>query len=265
MASKRELKRVILEAGETGRRVLQRHLGRVTAVAKRIEIDLVTVADKKAERAIVRCIRRAFPDHAILAEESGATEGADSDYRWVIDPLDGTTNFAHTVPIFSTTLAVQFRGETLMGLVVDVTRDEWFFAQRGGGAFLNGRRIHVSSQRKLAQSVLATGFPHSRRRNVDHFMKMVGEFLMRSHGVLRLGAASIDLAWVACGRMEGFWEEHLQPWDVAAGILLVEEAGGRSTNFKGRRSSIFDSDFAASNGSIHRELLRTIESSWTEW
>lgn len=267
MPSQVALKKTMLEAAEAARKILLRHYGKLSSVGSKggDPTNLVTIADKQAEAAIIGKISGAFPDHAFLGEESGASEGDKYEYRWVIDPLDGTTNYAHSLPIFSISIGLEYRGKMIMGLVVDVTRNEWFFAQKGGGAFLNGRRIHVSKAKRLAESLILTGFPHDRRRDIDHFMKILGGMLMRTQGVLRLGSAAIDLCQVACGRSEAFWEESLQPWDVAAGMLIVQEAGGRVTDLQGKRSKILDLDFVATNGLIHRELLATIDEFWEEW
>jgi myo-inositol-1(or 4)-monophosphatase len=259
------LKKTLFESAQAACSVLVHHYGNIEQVKHKGEIDLVTRADRESEEAVLRCIRKAFPDHAILAEESGETEGDDSEYRWVIDPLDGTTNYAHGNPIFSVSLAVQHQGETIMGLVVAPVANEWFFAHRGHGGLLNGKPLRVSKRPTLAESLLLTGFPHDRRKDIDHFMRILGSLLMRSHGVLRLGSAALDLCYVAAGRGEAFWEEHLSPWDVAAGNLIVEEAGGRCTDFDGHRSTIFDRAFIASNGAIHDELRQAIVEHWQPW
>jgi len=265
MASQRELRRVMFDAARAACKVAMRHFGRVRSIERKDDaVSLVTAADREADRAIVREIRRAFPDHAILAEESGESGGR-SEYLWVIDPIDGTTNFAHGVPIFAVSIALQRDDETVMGLVVDPTRDEWFFARRGGGASLNRRRLCVSDTKRVADVLAATGFPHARRENVEHLLRIVGAGLMKAHGVIRLGAAALDLCYVAAGRVDAFWEERLSPWDVAAGVLIVEEAGGRCTGFDGKRSTIHDASVLASNGHVHRGLLRVIRDNWAPW
>ena len=272
----REIQRVMVEAAEAACVVLRRHFGKIVSVqTKSDETDIVTIADKQAEAAILRRIRRAFPHHAILAEESGGEARiGEAEFCWVVDPLDGTTNFAHGMPLFSVSIGVLREGKPWMGLVVDVTRDEWYRARRGAGAFVERRRqdgawtrrrLHVTAKRRLAESLLITGFPHDRRKNLRHLMDIFELTMARTRGVLRLGSAALDLVSVAAGRAEGFWEEHLSPWDVAAGILLVEEAGGRATDLEGKRSDVFDRAIVASNGAIHAEMLRTLREAWREW
>jgi myo-inositol-1(or 4)-monophosphatase len=264
MAGQREIKRVMFEAAEAARRAILRHYCKLESIGNKANdpTNLVTIADKQAEKAIIGRIRRAFPDHGVLAEESGASQSAEAEYCWVIDPLDGTANYAHTMPVFSTSIGVQRCGETIMGLVVDPTRDEWFFARRGGGAFLNRRRIHVSAVGNLEQALTVTGFSHDRRRHIKRLMKTLGGVLMRAQSVARFGSAALDLCSVACGRAEAYWSEGLDPWDVAAGLLIVEEAGGRTTNYADHPSNIFDKQFVASNGRIHAELLSILQEHW---
>ena len=226
------------------------------------DVDLVTVADRTVEKLIRGRLGEAFPEHGIYGEE-GTRERLERDYRWYVDPLDGTTNFAHGFPQFCVSLGLEHRPEgtepgedgTLVAAVIyDPLRNELFTAERGRGAWLNGKRIHVSRTRQLAEALLATGFPsHKRHRSPNiHFYQ---EFTLRSHGVRRAGSAALDLAYTACGRVDGFWEFNLNPWDTAAGILLVEEAGGRVTGFSGGRFRLDSREVLASNGLIHEELL----------
>ena len=217
------------------------------------DIDLVTEADHASEALILQLLRERYPDHAFLAEESGAS-GASS-HVWLIDPLDGTTNFAHGYPQFSVSLALQIDGQTEIGVVFDPLRDELFTAQRGRGAFLNGRPIRVSATPDLAHSLLVTGFPYDRQTSEHNNIREHRAFLMQSQGVLRAGSAALDLAAVACGRLDGYWEFKLNPWDWAAGILLVEEAGGRVTDEWGREVGPKPYGVVASNGQIHGEML----------
>jgi myo-inositol-1(or 4)-monophosphatase len=217
------------------------------------EFDIVTEADRASERLVVQKLSAAFPDHAIVAEEGGGQEGS-SDYRWYVDPLDGTTNFAHGVPIFNVTMGLECRGEMVAGVILDPVRDEMFQAERGSGAFLNGQRIHVSKALRVADALVATGFP-SRRRHLNvnvHFYYQLG---LMSHGVRRTGSAAIDLAWVGCGRFDAFWEFGLKPWDQAAGVLLVQEAGGRVSDMRGTPLSLTGPHMMADNGLIHDELV----------
>jgi myo-inositol-1(or 4)-monophosphatase len=217
------------------------------------EYDLVTEADKASEKHIVDRLRREFPEHAIVAEEGGGRESA-SEYRWYVDPLDGTTNFAHSYPVWNVTLALEKAGELIAGVVFDPNRDELFTAERGSGAFLNGRRISVSKASRVADSLLCTGFPnHNRSTNPNiHFFH---ELAMSAHGVRRSGSAGVDLAYVACGRLDGFWEIGLSPWDMAAGILLIREAGGSCSDMTGAPHHLRSPHILADNGMLHQELL----------
>ena len=218
------------------------------------EVDLVTETDKKSEAAILARLRHHFPGHAIVAEETGASgPDASSKYKWYVDPLDGTTNFAHGYPVFAVSIALFDEGEPLIGAVYNPVTREMFTAIRNQGAYRGGARIHVSSVEKLSRSLLATGFPsHKRVQNPN--IHYYWEFTLRSHGVRRAGSAALDLCSVACGQFEGFWEFGLKPWDTAAGILLVREAGGAISNFSGGPYHPGDRELLASNGLIHAEM-----------
>ena len=216
------------------------------------EADLVTEADRHSEEAIVGRLRKSFPKHTILAEEGGVQEG-DARYRWIVDPLDGTTNFAHGYPCFAVSIGLEEAGEMLVGVIYQPITKELFTGARGEGAFLNEKRIGVSSVEHLSTSLLATGFPSTKRThspNIHYYWN----FTLRSHGVRRDGSAALDLASVACGRFDGFWEFGLHPWDTAAGVLLVREAGGMVTNFSGQPYRLGDHEILASNGRIHAEM-----------
>jgi myo-inositol-1(or 4)-monophosphatase len=217
-------------------------------------VDLVTECDLAAQGMLADRLTAAFPDHGILAEEGLARPGR-SAYRWVVDPLDGTTNFAHTFPVFSVSAALEERGRTILGLVFDPMRDEMFTAREGAGSFLNGRPIRVSKVAELGRSLLATGFPYDVRtssvNNVDHWTR----FLLRAQAVRRCGSAAMDLCYVACGRFDGFWELKLKPWDVAAGVLIIREAGGRVTALDGGAHCLETPDTLASNGLIHQAMI----------
>lgn len=217
------------------------------------DYDLVTEADRASEQLIVNRLRNLFPSHGIVAEEGGGGEGT-SDYRWYVDPLDGTTNFAHSFPMFNVTLGLEKAGELIAGVIYDPLRQEMFSAERGGGAYLNNRRIHVSKVSRLAESLIATGFP-SRRRHLNVNVHFYHQLAMSTHGVRRGGSAALDLAYVACGRLEGFWEFGLNPWDMAAGILLISEAGGRVSDMKGQPALLRGPHLLADNGLIHDEIL----------
>ena len=222
------------------------------------EVDLVTEADRASEALIGDRLRAAFPSHGIYGEE-GTREGLECEYRWYVDPLDGTTNFAHGFPVFCVVLGCEYRrpgllaeedGEMAAGVIYDPLRDEIFSASRGGGATLNGEPVHVSRVRSLAESLIATGFPSKKRHNSPnvHFYQ---EFTLRSHGVRRAGSAALDLAYIACGRLDGYWEFQLNPWDTSAGYLLVEEAGGKVTRFNGSKFALDSREILASNGLLH--------------
>lgn len=217
------------------------------------EHDLVTVADRASEQLVVERLRSHFPTHNIVAEEGGGHTSS-SEYRWFVDPLDGTTNFAHSYPVYNVTLGLEKDGELIAGVIYDPTRDEMFTAERGGGAYLNNRKIQVSAAKRVQDSLVCTGFPSAKRHlNVNiHFYYQLA---MISHGVRRAGAAAIDLAYVACGRLDAFWEFKLNPWDMAAGILLVEEAGGRCSGMRGEKVDLHGPHLLADNGHIHREML----------
>ena len=226
------------------------------------DVDLVTVADRTVEAYLQEALLLAFPSHGIYGEE-GARDRLDAEYRWYIDPLDGTTNFAHGFPHFCVSMGLEHRAEGLApehdgpivaGIIYDPLRDELFVAERGKGAFLNGRPIHVSPVPELGESLIATGFP-SRKRNLNPNIHFYQEFTMRSHGVRRAGSAALDLAYTACGRLDAFWEFNLNPWDTAAGFLLVEEAGGMVTGFDGAYRRLDSREVLASNQHIHHELL----------
>jgi myo-inositol-1(or 4)-monophosphatase len=217
------------------------------------DADLVTVADRKSEALIRERIRQHWPTHDILGEEGGLQDTG-SDYRWYVDPLDGTTNFAHGFPVFCVSLGLDYKGKRIAGVVYDPTRDELFTAEQGSGAYLNRQRIHVSAIANLAESLMATGFPsHKRHKNPNIFF--YHHITLHTHGVRRAGSAALDLCCVACGRFDGFWEFNLNPWDTAAGVLIVEEAGGKVTDFKGGPFQLNSRETLASNGLVHEALL----------
>jgi myo-inositol-1(or 4)-monophosphatase len=215
--------------------------------------DLVTEADRRSEALIIERLRAHFPTHAIVAEEGGG-QTTTSDYCWYVDPLDGTTNFAHGFPVFCVTLGLAYRGEIVAGVVYDPTRDELFTVERGAGAYLNDRRLHVSSKANLSECLVATGFPPF-ATNHDLNIQFYFRFTQLSHGIRRAGSAALDLCSVAAGRFDGFWELKLNPWDKAAGSLLVTEAGGRVTDIAGQPFKLLGDDIFASNGLIHGQML----------
>lgn len=223
-------------------------------------INLVTQADEDAERMILSALRESFPDHTILAEESGATHGGSSHYVWLVDPLDGTTNFAHAFPVFAVSLALRGPdGDLLLGVIYDPLRDECFAGARGGGVTMNGAPVRVTGEDTLRRALLATGFAYDRHTAPDNNTAAFARFIRRAQGVRRAGAAAIDLAYVACGRLDGFWERALHPWDVAAGILLVREAGGTVTSYTGGEDGLYAGEsIVASNGRLHPAMLEVL-------
>ena len=242
-------------AREAGHLLLEK-FGRITAVTKKGDINLVTEADLASEALIIERIKSHHPKHAILAEEAGNAVVVDGSnvWKWIIDPLDGTTNYAHGYPCFAVTLALEHDGDIVIGVTFDPTRNELFAAERKQGATLNGKSISVSSTERLSESLICTGFPYDFKRKED-FARHLTAFLLSSRGVRRDGSAAIDLAYVACGRFDGFWEEGLNPWDMAAGKLLIEEAGGWVTDYSGSPFSIYNPPVVASNGRVHNEML----------
>jgi myo-inositol-1(or 4)-monophosphatase len=229
-------------------------------IDKKGAIDLVTEVDLECERMCRAVLAERFPDHDILAEELGATASArtPSRFRWVFDPLDGTTNYAHGLPIFCSSLALEIDGRAAVGAVYDPNRRELFTAERGGGARVNGEPMRVSSAAQLVDALLVTGFPYDVHKQPSDLVALFGEFLAVARAVRRLGSAAIDLCYVAAGRLDGFWEQHLKPWDVAAGALLLEEAGGTITGIDG---SPFDAEaghLMASNGLVHEAMLDVV-------
>ncbi len=216
-------------------------------------VDLVTTVDKAVEDKVIEIIHSEYPDHDILAEESHESERRSS-YRWIIDPLDGTTNFAHNVPHFALSIALEHKDELILGLVYQPMSGELFHGEKGKGAFLNDEPIKVSTIPDLPQSLLATGFPYDRHQYTDLYISELKPFMEKVQGIRRAGVASLDLCYVACGRYDGFWERKLKPWDVAASLVILSEAGGQSSQFDGKAYSLKDQTIIASNSLIHREM-----------
>ncbi|MBK5291035.1 MAG: inositol monophosphatase [Acidobacteriia bacterium] len=217
------------------------------------ENDLVTAADRASEKLIVERLRTHFPSHSIVAEEGGGHDSGGA-FCWHVDPLDGTTNFAHGFPMWNVTLALEQAGTMVAGVVFDPLRQEMFTAERGGGAYLNNRRMHVSGAQKLEDCLVASGFP-TRRRHLNVNVHFYHQLAMATHGVRRGGSAALDLAYVACGRLEAFWEFGLNSWDMAAGMLLVTEAGGRCSDMHGGEASVRGAHLLADNGAVHGQML----------
>jgi len=249
-------------ARDAGRILVDRQ-GRALQVSKKGDIDLVTESDLACEKLIIDRIRSYYPRHAILAEESGASDGAiltsgGSEWKWIIDPLDGTTNYAHGYPCFCVSIALERAGKLEIGVIYNPMLDELFAAERGQGATLNERTIRVSEIEDLNSAMLCTGFPYDVRERPG-FERHFTNFTMRAQAVRRDGSAALDLAYIACGRFEGFWEDGLNPWDMAAGVLLIEEAGGRVTDYKDAVLDIYKPEMLASNGLVHEAMMQVLK------
>lgn len=243
----------VLRAG-----ALQRErYGQEIAVQKKGEIDLVTEVDRACEAAILGLLRQRFPDHDIVTEETDL-ERRGTRCVWFVDPLDGTTNYFHGYPFFCASVAFVVDGAVEAGAVYDPIKEELFTAERGGGAYLNGRRLRVSQRSALLESLLVTGFPYDLRENLEHNLRLFNRFMAEARAIRRDGAAALDLAYLAAGRIDGFWEERLKPWDVLAGVVLVEEAGGRATRFDGAPPGLVADEFVASNGALHEAMLAVL-------
>lgn len=225
-------------------------------VTKKSHADFVSEVDRAAEQTIIQTLLEAYPDHAILAEESGAH--GESEYVWIIDPLDGTTNFLHGVPQFAVSIALQHKGVLTQAVVYDPTKNELFTATRGRGAFLNDKRIRVTKRVNLADSLIGTGFPYTKFEHMDAYMGILRDLMQQTAGLRRPGAASLDLAWMAAGRYDGFYETGLKPWDIAAGCLLITEAGGMVSDLSGRDGHLKSGHICAGNPDIHPQLLKVI-------
>ena len=248
-----------IEAAVDAGRFLKRSVGKFKQVDRKLgqETNLVTEIDRKAEEMIIGRIRQRYPQHDVLGEEFGAQD-LQSEYKWVIDPLDGTTNFTHGLPIFCVSVGLERKGELVLGVVYDPNFDELFTAEKGKGAFLNNRRIRVSTTKKLGESLLVTGFPYDIKSRSDGIVKHFENFLKEGQAVRRLGSAALDLCYVAAGCFDGYWENSLNPWDMAAGVLLVQEAGGWVTDFRGFPTTIYQKPVLATNGVIHEQMIEVL-------
>lgn len=245
-----------IETAREAGQILLEKFGRKINISKKGDINLVTEADLASEKHIIEKIKSHYPKHSILAEESGEAVviGGDNNWKWIIDPLDGTTNYAHGYPCFAVNIALEYEGKIVVAVTYDPTRNELFSAEKGNGANLNGRKIRVSETEKLSEALIVTGFPYNFAQK-ENFAHHLTRFLLTSRGVRRDGSAAIDMAYIACGRFDGFWEEGLNPWDVAAGVLLIKEAGGHVTDYKDSLLSIYNPPICGSNGLIHGEML----------
>jgi myo-inositol-1(or 4)-monophosphatase len=250
-----DVKYISKVAGE----IIRGYFGKNFSVEFKSDIkNLVTQADKESEKTIIDFIRKKYPSHGILAEESGE-QIKDSEYLWVIDPLDGTSNFAHGLPIFSVSIGVQFKKKTVVGVVYDVMRDKIYLAEKGSGAFRDEVKLSVSNSSKIEESFLVTGFPYNISENPENAFEKFIAMTKASRAVRRLGSAAIDFCYVAEGVFDGFWEVHLNPWDICAGKLIVEEAGGLVTDFLGNDIDIFNKTILASNGLIHQRMISILK------
>ncbi len=245
-----------LEAG----RYLKMNVGKIHQIEYKAgqETNLVTEIDKKAEEIIICKIKQHFPQHDFLGEESGAAE-VKSEFRWIIDPLDGTVNYTHGLPVFCVSIGLEHNGEIILGVVYNPNLDELFTAEKGKGAWLNNERIEVSKTTKLMESLVVTGFPYTINKNPEPELTHFRNFILQSQAVRRLGSAALDLSYVACGRFDGFWEGTLHAWDMAAGVLLVTEAGGKWTDYRGLPSNVYNKQMLASNGLIHDQMIAVLK------
>ncbi len=250
----RFLKAAIRAAKQAGD-IQRRGLGKPHHIQYKGEINLVTEVDCACESAIVKILQKEFPGHDFLMEESGKIE-KQSDYKWIIDPLDGTTNFAHGYPLFCVSIGLEYKKKIILGVVLDPNRKELFVGIRGGGATLNGRRIRVSKVSRLKQALLVTGFAYDVYEKKNNNLKNFSNFILNAQAVRRDGVAALDLCYVACGRYDGFWEMDLWPWDISAGSLILEEAGGQVTAFDGSTFNLYGKETLSSNGLIHPEMVK---------
>ncbi len=252
------IKRTGIAAAYKGAGILKTNFGRTTGIQKKGAIDLLTESDTGSERVIIEKIRKVFPSHGILAEESGR-QNEEAECVWIIDPLDGTTNFAHNLGFFAVSIAFAVKGNIVAGTVLNPVTGELFTAAEGEGAQLNGLPIHVSKTATLLDSLLVTGFPYDFKDILRNIKDRFFNCLQASQGVRRLGSASLDLCYTAAGRFEGFWEENLKPWDTAAGLIIAREAGALVTDFSGNQFDVNKKEILATNGMIHQEMIKLLE------
>lgn len=262
----KHIKATLTEALVAAGDVIRKNITKKKSVEYKGVIDLVTTTDKRVEKIVTQIIHAQFPTHTILAEESGHIHTIDSQdkknrapvYKWIIDPLDGTTNFFHSFPQVSTSIACEKDGIVIAGGVHNPLSNELFLAVKGKGARLNGKKIAVSEIPTLSSALLTTGFPYDRREHVDYYLSFMKAFMLKCHGVRRMGSAALDFCYVACGRIDGFWESKLHPWDVAAGSLILEEAGGTVSTFTKKTYDIYGTETLATNGKIHEAMRKVI-------
>lgn len=251
---------VLKQCLQTAGALARKHAGKVSYELKG-RANLVTRVDVACQNAILKIIKKNFPEHDFLAEENGL-KNTGSAWKWVIDPIDGTTNFAHGMPHFSVSVALAYKNDIVLGGVYDVCADEMFLARKGKGATLNGKKIRVSKVNRLQDALLVTGFPYVRQGRMDELLKRFKDFILSCHDIRRLGSAALDMCWVAAGRFDGYWEDSLNPWDISAGKLILEEAGGKVTDFSGKKwknLETFGVQTLATNGKIHKEMFDIIK------
>jgi len=252
---------VMVQAAMKAGRVLVRDFGEVQnlQVSLKGPGDYVSQADRRAEDIILNELQRARPDYSFLLEESGEIKGSDNQHCFIVDPLDGTTNFLHGIPLFAISIGLERQGQMVAGVIYNPAQDELYTAERGGGAFLNDRRLRTASRRKLADSIIGTGIPHLGRGKHGHYLVELRNVMAETAGIRRMGAASLDLAYVAAGRLDGFWEDDLQPWDMAAGILIIREAGGFVSDSQGEQNIFASKSIVAGNELIHSALMKILK------
>lgn len=254
---------IAVRAARNAGNIIVRSLNHIDTlnVTEKNQNDFVTEVDQRAEQEIIQTIRRAYPGHSILAEESGEKTGKQSEYQWIIDPLDGTTNYLHSFPQFAVSIALKYKERIEHAVIYDPMRQELFTASHGQGAQLNDRRLRVSNRTSLKGALLGTGIPYREDQDLDLYLRTLKALIPGTAGVRRPGSAALDLAYVAAGRLDGFWEFGLMPWDMAAGVLLVKEAGGLATNFAGESDSLNSGNVVAGNLKVHAEMLKRIQES----
>jgi myo-inositol-1(or 4)-monophosphatase len=251
---------VAVEAALEAGKFLKMHVGKIRHIERKggQETNLVTEIDKKSEQMIISKIKQHFPHHDFLGEEFGAAD-VKSEYRWIIDPLDGTVNYTHGVPIYCVSIGLEYKGEIVLGVVYDPNMDELFTAEKGKGAWLNKKKIEVSKTKTLIESLLVTGFPYDIHEHPEPVVTHFKNFLAEGQAVRRLGSAAIDICYVAAGRFDGFWEGTIRPWDMAAGVLILTEAGGKWTDFHGFPSTVYTEDVLTTNGLIHEQMVEVLK------
>lgn len=256
-------KQVMFEAADEAAKIQLSYFNTDFEISRKRDYnDLVTEVDKKCEKKIIEVINKYLPGHNLLGEEGG-DQNKKSDYVWIVDPIDGTVNYAHAVPIYCVSIALEINGEIVMGIVYSAMTNEKFWAVKGNGAYLNDKRIYVSDTEYLKDGLLVTGFPYGAKDNMDHCIDHFVNFVRMGLPIRRLGSAAMDICYLACGRFEGFWEVNLNAWDVAAGYLILKEAGGKITDFKGNEYSIYEKQILATNGrTIHKEMMDVLEKAY---